>query len=337
MNTVLADGLLHRSDIVTVEVVRPESLAGLEPEWDALWRRCPSATPFQSPAWLLSWARHFAPHRCGAALLRAEGRLVGIVPVFCWQGALLLAGTGPSDRGDALIEPGYEAEAPLLLSALPDAAPENFERIDLQQLATDSPLLAAENPTEWTDERMAGDACLIAPLEGENGLGAASGRQRSHWRHALRQLARLGGSVGLVAPEEVGTAIEDLLRLNALRWGAKGVLADPLMGAFLREAGPALARAGLLRLHEVRLGAERIAVLMVLAGPWAHHGYNGGFDPAHAKLSPSAMLVGLAMSQADREGVTQFDFLRGHESYKGVWGARPVPMQRRIIRRPASG
>jgi CelD/BcsL family acetyltransferase involved in cellulose biosynthesis len=333
MNTVPADSLLHRSGNVTVEVVRPEGLAGLEPEWDALWRRCPRATPFQSPAWLLSWARHFAPHRCSATLLRAEGRLVGFVPVFCWQGALLLAGTGPSDRADVLIEPGYEAQAPLLLTALPDAAPEDFERIDLQQLAADSPLLAVETPADWTDERMAGDACLVAPLEGENGLGAASGRQRSHWRHALRHVSRLGGSVGLVAPEEVGNAMEDLLRLNALRWGAEGVLADPLMATFLREAGPALARAGLLRLHEVRLGAERIAVLMVLAGPWGHHGYNGGFDPAYAKLSPSAMLVGLAMAQAAREGVTRFDFLRGHESYKSVWGARPLPMHRRIIRR----
>jgi CelD/BcsL family acetyltransferase involved in cellulose biosynthesis len=70
----------------------------------------------------------------------------------------------------------------------------------------------------------------------------------------------------------------------------------------------------------------------VLAGPWAHHGYNGGFDSAHAKLSPSAILVGLAMAQAAREGASQFDFLRGQEGYKAVWGAVPCPMHRRILR-----
>ncbi len=320
---------------VIVEVARPDALRSLESQWDALWRRCPRATPFQAPAWLLSWAAHFAPERCSAALLRAEGRLVGLAPIFCWEGSLLLAGTGPSDRGDALIEPGYEAEAPRLLAALPDAAPENFDRIDLQQLAPDSPLLAATPPDGWSEERQPGDACLIAPLHGEQGLGAASGRQRSHWRHALRHLERRGGNVGLVPPDEIGPAVEDLLRLNALRWGAEGVLADPLMTALLREAGPALARANLLRLYEVRLGPDRIAALMVLAGSWAHYGYNGGFDPAYAKLSPSAMLVGVAMAQAAREGVARFDFLRGHESYKSIWGAEPCPMHRRILRPPA--
>ena len=314
-----------------IGIVPPSGLCALEEEWDALWRRCPRATPFQSPAWLLTWAHHYAPNRCGALTLRASGRLVGLVPVFCWEGALLLAGTGPSDRADALLAPGHEAQAPRLLAALPEAAPEPFDRLDLQQLAEGSPLLA-KALEGWTEEHLDGDACLVAPLAGEDGLGAASGRQLSHWRHALRQLEKLGGTAGLAAPDEIPAAIEDLLRLNALRWGEAGILADPLMQAHLRDAGPALARAGLLRLHQVLLNGERIAALMVLAGPWAHHGYNGGFDPAQAKLSPAAILVGLAMRQAAREGVREFDFLRGHEGYKRVWGAEPQPMHRRILR-----
>ena len=314
-----------------VLIVPPSGLHALEAEWDDLWRHCPCATPFQHPAWLLPWARHHAPGRCGAVALRAGGRLVGLLPVFCWEGALLLAGTGPSDRGDALLDPAFAAEAPRLLGALALAAPEPFDRLDLQQLAPDSPLLCP-TPEGWTEERPEADACLVAPLLGEDGLAAASGRQRSHWRHSLRQLEKLGGTTGLAAPEEAADAIEDLLRLNRLRWGDAGVLADPLMQAHLRDAGPALARAGLLRLHQVLLKGERIAVLMVLAGPWAHHGYNGGFDPAHARLSPSAMLVGLAMRQAAREGARHFDFLRGHENYKRVWGAEPQPMRRRVLR-----
>lgn len=315
-----------------VEIVLPDALPSLEPDWAALWHRCPGATPFQSPAWLLPWARHHAPWRCGAVALRAGRRLVGLCPIFCWQGALLLAGTGPSDRGDALLEPGWEGEAARMLAALPEAAPEPFDRIDLQQLAPDSPLLLAFAPKGWAEEQEPGDPCLVAPLDGEHGLAAASGRQRSHWRHALRQLDRLGGTAGLAPPEEVGAAVEDIVRLNALRWGADSALADPLLAATLRDAGPALAQAGLLRLHEVRLGGKRIAALFVMAGRGAHHGYNGGFDPAHARLSPSAILVGAAMAQAAREGARAFDFLRGGEGYKSVWGAAPQPMHRRILR-----
>lgn len=313
-----------------VAAVPPDGLADLEPEWARLWARCPDATPFQHPAWLLPWARHHAPGRCGAAALRVSGELVGLLPVFCWEGAALLAGTGPSDRGDALLLPGFADRATDLLAAIPKAAPEPFDRIDLQQLAPTSPLLGPA-PDGWVDHQEEGDACLIAPLHGETGLAAASGRQRSHWRHALRHLERAGGTVGLATPEEVPAATEDLLRLNALRWGEAGALADPLLRATLRDAAPALDRAGLLRLHQVVLGGERIAVLLVLAGPWAHHGYNGGFDPAHARLSPSAILVGAAMAQAAREGLGRFDFLRGHEGYKRVWGAEPSPMRRRVL------
>jgi CelD/BcsL family acetyltransferase involved in cellulose biosynthesis len=313
------------------EIVPPSGLFALEEEWDALWRRCPRATPFQHPAWLLAWARHYAPGRCGAAALRSEDRLVGLLPVFCWEGALLLAGTGPSDRGDALLEPGFKDDALLLLRALPEAAPEPFDRIDLQQLAPDSALLP-HAPDGWKASMEQGDPCLLAPLEGELGLANTSSRQRSHWRHALRRLDKLGGTVGLAAEDEIAIAIEDIILLNALRWGEAGVLHDGLLQRLLRDAGPALHRAGLLRLHQVLLDGRRIAALMVLAGPWAHHGYNGGFDPAHAKLSPSAILVGQAMAQAHREGRTTFDFLRGQESYKSVWGAAPAPMHRRLLR-----
>lgn len=327
-----AGWVFEAKNSIEVAVVKPADLESLAHEWHQLWRCCPQATPFLSPAWVLPWARHYAPQRCGAAVMRASGRLVAIIPIFCWEGAILLAGTGPSDRGDILIHPGFESDAHRLVAALPLAAPEPFDRIDLQQLDGESPLLAAAVPKEWRTETMEGDACLMAPLHGERGLGAASGRQRSHWRHALRQLERLGGSAGLVASDEVRPAVEDLFRLNDLRWGDTGVLRDTLIRAFLLDAGPELDRAGLLRLWEVQLEQRRIAVLLALAGPWAHHGYNGGFDPSYSRLSPSAVLVGLAMEQAAHEGRAKFDFLRGHESYKTVWGAASYPMHRRIMR-----
>ena len=140
----------------------------------------------------------------------------------------------------------------------------------------------------------------------------------------------------MVPPAEVEAAVEDLLALNARRWGADSVLRDGLLRALLRDAAPTLQEAGLLRLYQVALDGRRIAVLFVLAGPWAHHGYNGGFDPDHARLSPSAMLVGTAMAQAAREGRAWFDFLRGQESYKSIWGASAFAMRRRVLRQAGS-
>src|SRR4051794_35890653 len=49
------------SAVVARVIRRYDELAALEPAWWALWRRSPAATPFESPAWLMAWWRHFSP------------------------------------------------------------------------------------------------------------------------------------------------------------------------------------------------------------------------------------------------------------------------------------
>jgi CelD/BcsL family acetyltransferase involved in cellulose biosynthesis len=316
------------------EIVPPQALASLEGEWSALWRRCPGASPFLSPEWILPWARTYAPGRRGAVSLRRDGRLAALLPVFVWRGTLLLAGSGPSDHGGLLAEPASEPAAPELLRLLPSAAPEPFDRVDLQQIAPGSPLAVAPAPSGWRDERENGSACLVARLAGEDGLGDLPDRRRKTWRYTLRRLRRHGGELGLASPDETAAAVADLRRLHGLRWkqkGESGVLDGPLLAAFLGDAAPGLAEAGILRLWQARLGGVRVAVLMVLAGRRAHGYYIGGFDPAAARLSPSSALIGLAMRAARQEGAEAFDFLRGAEPCKSEWGARPRPRLRRIL------
>lgn len=118
---------------------------------------------------------------------------------------------------------------------------------------------------------------------------------------------------------EIPAALEDLVRLHALRWrerGEAGVLSNALLRRVLLDVAPGLAQAGLLPLWQVRLASRRIAALRALAGRAAQNYYLGGFDPEHARLSPSAALIGAAMARAHRKGASEFDFLRGAELYK---------------------
>ena len=41
------------------EATTMAALEALRPDWTKLWLRSPAATPFQSPAWLIPWWRHF--------------------------------------------------------------------------------------------------------------------------------------------------------------------------------------------------------------------------------------------------------------------------------------
>ena len=314
-----------------VDVVVPEAIAGA---WQRLWRRVPGATPFASPAWLIPWARHYAPGRCRVAMLARGGELVGCLPAFWWQQRLLLAGTGPSDHGDALFVSGFEAGAGELLGALLAAIDRPIERIEFDQLARSSPLLALPCPVGWRDHVETGTVCPVLALAGSDGMANVGKRMRRNWRYALHCLERSGARLERVAAAGADEAVRDLHRLHALRWaerGQKGVLADPMLRRLLDDAGSALAAADMLRMQRVRVDEQTVAVLFALHGDRRTCCYLSGFDPAFAKLSPVTALVGATIAAAAREGDLTVDFLRGDEAYKYGWGACDEAMSRRVF------
>src|ERR1700748_1298256 len=77
-----------RSAAVPLRVESLESLAALaaiEPEWRALCRRDPAATPFEGPDWLLPWTRRlWGGGKLRVLAVRDGGNLVALAPFFLW-------------------------------------------------------------------------------------------------------------------------------------------------------------------------------------------------------------------------------------------------------------
>ena len=118
--------------------------------------------------------------------------------------------------------------------------------------------------------------------------------------------------------------LDDLFRLHEARWrsrGEAGVLADPAVQEFHRDAAPALAAEGMLRLYRMRIGEAVAAVYYGFAWRGRSYAYIGGFDPEMPRLSPGALILRHAIGAAIAEGCAEFDFLRGGEGYKYAWGA----------------
>ncbi|HET6905364.1 MAG TPA: GNAT family N-acetyltransferase [Rhodanobacteraceae bacterium] len=321
----------------SVEVLgSPSELAALRPEWWALWHALQQPVPFLSPSWLLCWARHYAPDRTRAIAVREHGTLVALLPFFNWRGELLLAGTGPSDYGDALIAPGREELAPTLLDALAVAADAlGCARIDLQQLSPDSPLLKAPAPQGWQSEIRDGDLCTIAHARGDDGLGCINGKTRRNLRLAQRNLAREGEvAIAPLPKSEWRGAARTLEWLHGRRWrqrGESGKLADPLMCAFMRSVIPDLGQAGLLRFYRLKCDNRPLAAAFVMRCGGSAHFYLTGFDPAWSRYSPGLLTVAAAMRGTFAEGVDEFHFLRGREAYKYRLGAEDRPMSCRAL------
>src|ERR1700730_5553242 len=94
---------------LTVSVLRnPAGVERIAPEWRLLWERCPLATTFQRPEWIISWMHTFQPLDPLIVEVRRNHRLTGIAPFLIYEDGsrriLGLMGGGVSDYLDILVE-----------------------------------------------------------------------------------------------------------------------------------------------------------------------------------------------------------------------------------------
>ena len=316
------------------EIESLDELDGIRTDWLALWRSLPAATPFQSPAWLIPWWRHFGAGRLRVLVLTNEERVVGIAPLFVDADLRLrLVGTGNTDYLDILA--GDPECTSVVFNYL--CRNRSWDEIDFENLRRNSPLLIASrcrNVSEYVEEQ---DACPVLCLRAcaEDFITSLPRQLQHNLNYYRRKLANLG-QVKLEQANEnnFDELFEGLLSLHEARWRMNhlsGVLCADEVQNFHRDAAYALLSHRALRLYGLRLDARLIASLYAF-----HHGrctyyYLSGFDPEFRQYSPGTILVAHAIHEAIGEGDVGFDFLRGREDYKYRWGATDQPIYRKQV------
>lgn len=303
------------------------AVLALRPEWEALFARA-QATPFQSPAWLLPWWGVFGTGEPRVATCRdANGRLLGVLPLYCLraEAKLLPIGAGISDYLDVLLDP---LAPPGTAARLLDAA------MSCDTLPCHLIELSPGSPLRSTDA-MPSETCPVLPLMAELRLSIPA-RQHRKLRMSRNRAAEIGGyAIERATPGTAATMFDHLTRLHGAYWrsrGEPGVLDDPAIQAFHAAAIPALLQAGLLRMESITL-AGRVAAVIYALIDHAHriHFYLSGFDEDFARESPGTLLLGAMLEQAIAEGRREAHFLRGEEAYKFAWGALPTINAIRIL------
>ncbi|WP_437800801.1 GNAT family N-acetyltransferase [Sorangium sp. So ce693] len=335
------------SERLDVEVLsRREELEALREPWSALWQRCPAATAFQRPEWLIPWCRALGPEEVLALVFRSDEGIVGLAPLAVHriggERVVALLGAGISDYNDVLAASGYErAVADAALACLEERA-DAWDVADLHDLRPSSPLLLAEAPPGWSDEVEKHEACPAVTIPEGAGLDALfPPGMRARVARARKRLARAGDlRLDVADAASVDELIEALFANHKARWrsrGEGGVL-DEALRPFHREAARALCARGALRLFGLRLDGRIIASLYGFAERGGLASYITGFDPELAWYSPGLVMLASAIEHAAREGARTVDFLRGREPYKYDWGAVDRwTFRRRLRRRGAHG
>lgn len=331
---------------VTIRVIEnQQEFAELAPLWADLWTADSQAKPFQHPAWLLPWWNHFGTSNLLACTFWSGGQLVGLLPTYIYQPPaseerqLLLIGAGTSDYLDGLFRhpctPEHVRVALRLLNREPGWDVAFFTQLLSGSLLSQA--LQQVDPAAVT--RFPGESCSRTPALPIGRLPKKVRADVLYFRNAAIGRGKL--QLKLASSSDALPTFELLVQLHTARWQAAnepGVLADPHVLAWHREAIPQLTEAGLLRLYSLELAAVPIAALYALTDPperkqRTESFYLIGTSPAHADLHPGTLLSALAVEHAAQDGVQTIDMLRGEEVYKKFWHVQEVPTYGFAVRR----
>jgi CelD/BcsL family acetyltransferase involved in cellulose biosynthesis len=348
-----AERVARSPPALRAEVVRDAAgLLRLRAAWSALCSRSRSGCLFLSPEWLIPWWEHFGDGREPSCIaIFEQDLLAGFLPLFTEDTrvagvparrlAFLGDGATGCDYLDLLSVPEREAE--VRAAALDALGRLPWDVCDLDGLWRDSPtaLHLAQlfpngravrssaaglggAPAEVVRDARLRFVCPHIPLAGTyreylQGLG-----RRENLRRREKWLFRQPGVSIEVArtPEEARVAVERFLELHRARWAVEGGsdgLSDARHEAFHRAAVQELARRGWLRLYTLFAARRPVASVYgaVHGGTFLY--YQSGYDPAWASKSVGLVLLARTLEDAYREGLREFDFLRGDEAYKAQW------------------
>ncbi|MFJ9340178.1 GNAT family N-acetyltransferase [Streptomyces sp. NPDC101733] len=318
----------------------PRQFAALEEPWNRLVRACPSATPFQSHAWLHSWWLSYGKEgRLRIVLVRRGGELVGAAPLMLVHRPLprLVPLGGPiTDYSDVLVAAGDGGQVvPALARGLHRAA--RSAVVDLREVRPGAAAEALFEAWPGVSSRLTDSTCMELPALPFDELVKrmpASGAQRV--RAKMRKTDAAGIEEHEVTEQEVPQAVRTLLRLHERQWRGRGVTPEHLRPRFaehLTRATRRMVRAGEGRLTEFRLDGKVVAANVTLLSAGLSGGYLYGADPdlRERKVDVATLLLRYEAGRALADGRPVVSFLRGNEPYKNHWRPQTVVNQRLLL------
>ena len=291
-------------------------------EWDELVRAMRKPTPFLLHGWVEAWLRHYVDDAEPAIhIARRGGRLVAALPFIVRRRWSLRIASFVGDEYpfvDVLLAPDERLETATTLLRY---AGESHDCASLGMISTDSAIVEACETRLRLVPRVG--APILDLSGGFEQVYSEKYSKKARREHARRQrkLAELGTVEIDIArtPEEIKVALEDALRLHALRW--KGRFDLSTFGTeqgtlFHRDALQGLAESGAVQLQTLRLDGRAIAFRCNLALGNRTFFYRSAFDPAYSHATPGVLSALGAIKQAASEGSTAIEFLGGTQAYK---------------------
>jgi CelD/BcsL family acetyltransferase involved in cellulose biosynthesis len=314
----------------------------LETEWNALIERSITNVPFIRHEYLRTWWQTRGGGEWPQAELvlvtaHRDGQLVGVAPLFKTyhpQGRaslLLLGSIEISDYLDIIVEPDDLDEFLAgLLNFLASPQVGEWEALDLYNLIDTSPTLAglerAAAALGWPylSEKLLHSPYIPLAGDWEAYLAGIDKKQRHEIRRKIRRAEESGEVRWYIVRDAAGLEGEIRAFMAMMR-------TDPEKEAFFARSDTMLDT----MIEITRCAFEHeclvLAFLEIVAKNAAGYlcfdylnriwVYNSGFDSSMNDYSPGWVLLGYLLQWANEQKRSEFDFMRGNETYKYRFGA----------------
>ncbi|MEZ5775706.1 MAG: GNAT family N-acetyltransferase [Hyphomicrobiaceae bacterium] len=335
-----------------------EELPALETSWNALHAADPDASLFLSYAWMRCWLAG-QPPRWFILVARDEERddIVGLLPLRLrtrisrsgvLHNELTAAGSRMADYTGLLCRPAYERKViPAFVNTILGLP---WKRLDLECLRIGpqrlnclvAPLqragLTVHSMTSTNPDGVDNLVCPVATLAGSfesylSGLGSST---RQKLRRLLRRLDQDDRLAIRLADAETATEdIETVLALWRARWETlKGARTGSIVRN-MRMLLRSVAADGILFLPVLRYEGRPVGALASIVDRrkksllfWI-----AGRDEQFQELSSGLLLHADSIRRAIAMGLGTYDFLRGNEPYKYLFGAHDEQIRHLVIER----
>jgi CelD/BcsL family acetyltransferase involved in cellulose biosynthesis len=324
---------------LTLEVVRELAHAeAIQNEWSRFANTLPNITPFQLPAWQLTWWRHFGEGRLHIMLFRSQDALVAVIPCY-WseqdgRPTLKLLGSGMASYLEPPIAAAQRGDvATLLKSHL--LANNTWESCEWRDLASPSSLSSLQLGERFD--------LKISP-DGEWSQVMIQGTFQQYWdarsfslrRNFLKYLDPSSIAADRPRFEVVNQAdpefVNAVIRMHGEQ-SAAFALAKDGASAFIVDLAKSCDETDVLRMFGLRHNKKLMAVTLAFVHRGTVYAFAGGNDPEFEALGFGRLLLFESLRHAFQQGYRAWNFLRGNEPYKLLWGAQITPTAKISIER----
>jgi CelD/BcsL family acetyltransferase involved in cellulose biosynthesis len=323
----------------------------LRGEWNELLRASAADCPFLTWEWMHTWWKHLGGgSSLQIAVVRDGQELIGLAPLRDTAprlkplSTLEFLGTGEagSDYLDIIVRPGREAEAIAALARFATSRGTALRFNHVRPASMAARLADTLSDAGWIASDTADGTCPYISLAGhtwDSYLATIGSAHRANVRRRLRQLEqRFRVRFELVTDEpDRRDALDALARFHDRRYGSRGgstAFSTPALRAFHDEVTRRAIDRGWMRLYVLRLDDDIAAVMYGFAHKGQFLFYQHGFDAQYQQHSVGLAVMALTIKAAIDEGLQDFDFLWGVESYKALW-SHDARVLRRIELYPA--